>query len=255
MSLNNVIGIIPARYASTRFPGKPLVLIGDKPMVQWVYEQSAKALNHVYVATDDNRIYEAVKRFGGNAVMTSPDHQSGTDRCVEALDAIEKALGREFDVVINIQGDEPFIDPRLLITLQGSFSNPVAEIATLVKPLVEEFDLNDPNKCKVVFNMAMEAIYFSRAPIPYPRSQPSNEIATHHPYYQHVGIYAYRSKVLREIALLSPSRLELTESLEQLRWLENGYKIHVNIVEHASIGIDTPEDLARVIKNGLPTTT
>lgn len=247
-----ILGIIPARYASTRFPGKPLVDIGGKTMIQRVYEQASKALKNVYVATDDTRIFDAVIQFGGKAVMTSIDHQSGTDRCNEALTIIEKEEGKSYDVVINIQGDEPFINPDLLDTLAGCFKSSVTEIATLVKPLEEAVDLWDPNKPKVIFNPAYEALYFSRSPIPYLRQYPKEEWLQHHPFYLHIGLYAYRADVLREITNISPSRLELAESLEQLRWLENGYKITVRSVSYNSIGIDTPEDLNRMISKGIP---
>jgi 3-deoxy-manno-octulosonate cytidylyltransferase (CMP-KDO synthetase) len=252
MLQDSIVGIIPARYASTRFPGKPLVDIGGKPMIQKVYEQASKALSNVCVATDDDRIYKAVKHFGGRVVMTSPDHQSGTDRCTEALNILENEEQRTYDVVINIQGDEPFIDPELLTTLSGCFMSSVTEIATLVKPLKHEEDLLDPNKPKVIFNMAFEAIYFSRWPIPYLRQFPKEVWHARHPYFLHIGLYGYRSDILREITNLKPSDLEVAESLEQLRWIENGYKISVRSVDHDSIGIDTPEDLERIMSKGLP---
>lgn len=247
-----ILGIIPARYASSRFPGKPLVDIAGKSMIQRVYEQASKALTNVYVATDDSRIFEAVNQSGGKAVMTDVNHQSGTDRCNEALSIIEKKEGKTYDVVINIQGDEPFVDPHLLDTLAGCFKSSVTEIATLVKPLEEAHDLWDPNKPKVIFNPSYEALYFSRSAIPYLRQYPKEEWLQHNSYYLHIGLYAYRSDILREITLLPPSHLELAESLEQLRWLENGYKISVRAVEYNSIGIDTPEDLDRMLKKGVP---
>ncbi|ASB49488.1 3-deoxy-manno-octulosonate cytidylyltransferase [Alkalitalea saponilacus] len=251
MLLDSVLGIIPARYASTRFPGKPLVDIGGKPMIQRVYEQAAKILKHVYVATDDERIFDAVLSFNGKVVMTSPEHQSGTDRCTEALSLVESEEKRSYDVVINIQGDEPFIEPEILETLTGCFMSSMTEIATLVKPLKEAEDLFDSNKPKVVINPKYEAIYFSRSPIPYLRQYPQKEWHLKHPYFLHIGLYGYRSDILREITSLKPSSLELAESLEQLRWLENGYKISVRTVNHETIGIDTPEDLERVKKSGL----
>ena len=251
MKQESIIGIIPARYASTRFPGKPLADIGGKPMIQRVYEQASKALTNVYVATDDQRISEAVHNFGGKAIMTSPNHQSGTDRCTEALNLIEIKEKRSFDVVINIQGDEPFIEPDLLVTLAGCFMSSVTEIATLVKPLYKAEDLWDANKPKVIMNPKYEAIYFSRSPIPYLRQYPKEEWHLHHTFYMHIGLYGYRSDILREINNLKPSALELAESLEQLRWLENNYKISVRPTTHESIGIDTPEDLERVISSGL----
>ncbi len=247
----NILGIIPARYASTRFPGKPLIDIAGKTMIQRVYEQANKALTNVYVATDDSRIFKTVNQFGGKAVMTSINHQSGTDRCNEALSIIEKEEEKIYDVVINIQGDEPFVDPHLLDTLAGCFKSSATEIATLVKALEDTDDLWDPNKPKVVFNPSYEALYFSRSAIPYLRQYPKEEWLRHHPYYLHIGLYAYRSDILREITHLSPSQLELAESLEQLRWLENGYKIAVRTVEYNSIGVDTPDDLDRIIKKGI----
>jgi 3-deoxy-manno-octulosonate cytidylyltransferase (CMP-KDO synthetase) len=252
MNHTTILGIIPARYASTRFPGKPLVDIGGKSMIQRVCEQAQKVLTNVYVATDDDRIYNAVTQFGGKAVMTSPQHQSGTDRCNEALSIIEKKENRTFDIVINIQGDEPFIDPTLLETLAGCFRSSVTEIATLVKPLKEPEDLWDANKPKVIFNPSYEALYFSRSPIPYLRQYPKEEWTDKYQYYLHIGLYAYRSDILREITNLKPSNLEIAESLEQLRWLENGYKITVRLATHNSSGIDTPEDLERMLKKGLP---
>lgn len=248
----NILGIIPARFASTRFPGKPLVDIEGKSMIQRVYEQASKALKNVYVATDDTRIFEAVEAFGGKVVMTDVAHQSGTDRCNEALAVVEKQEERLYDVVINIQGDEPFIDPELLEVLAGCFKSSTTEIATLVKQLKEPDDLWDSNKPKVVFTPANEALYFSRSAVPFLRQHPKEEWTKHHSYYLHVGLYAYRSDILREITNLAPSNLELAESLEQLRWLENGYKIDVRTVEHDSIGIDTPEDLEWMIKKGIP---
>ncbi len=251
MRQESIIGIIPARYASTRFPGKPLADIGGKPMIQRVYEQASKALTNVYVATDDQRISKAVTHFGGKVIMTSPDHQSGTDRCTEALNLIEIEEKRSFDVVINIQGDEPFIEPDLLETLAGCFMSSMTEIATLVKPLKSAEDLWDANKPKVIMNPKYEALYFSRSPIPYLRQHPKEEWHLHHTFYLHIGLYGYRSDVLREITNLKPSALEMAESLEQLRWLENNYKISVRPTTHESIGIDTPEDLERVVRSGL----
>ncbi|MDG5800442.1 3-deoxy-manno-octulosonate cytidylyltransferase [Marinilabiliaceae bacterium ANBcel2] len=251
MLQDRLLGLIPARYASTRFPGKPLADIGGKPMIQRVYEQSSKALKHVYVATDDKRIYDAVKKFNGNVVMTSSNHTSGTDRCTEALHIVETQERRNYDVVLNIQGDEPFIEPALLQTLSGCFMSSITEIATLVKPLSSTDDLFDPNKPKVIFNPKYEAIYFSRSPIPFLREYNRDEWVKNHSYYQHIGLYGYRSDILREITSLKTSSLEKAESLEQLRWLENGYRISVRPVTHDSIGIDTPEDLKKAIESDL----
>lgn len=251
MQKDTILGLIPARYGSTRFPGKPLADIGGKPMIQRVYEQALQSLKYVYVATDDERIENAVKQFGGKVVMTAASHQSGTDRCTEALNKVEQAENKNFEVVINIQGDEPFINPELLDALSGCFLSSMTEIATLVKPLTHSEDLFNPNKPKVIFNPKYEAIYFSRSPIPYLRQYPQEEWARKYPYYLHIGLYGYRSDILREITNLSPSPLEKAESLEQLRWIENGYTISVRITDHDSISIDTPEDLQRVIQSGI----
>lgn len=246
------IGIIPARYASTRFPGKPLVDIGGKSMIQRVFDQASEALKHVYVATDDNRIYDAVKQFGGKAVFTSSEHKSGTDRCAEAIKKIESSENKKYDIVINIQGDEPFIQPLQIQKLMKCFSEKDTQIATLIKPFTEKDDIFNPNKVKVVINKNMDAIYFSRAAIPYIRNVEQKVHWTKfHQYYLHIGMYAFRRDILSELTILSPSGLEMAESLEQLRWLENGYKIKVDYTEHESIGIDTPEDLERIRRLGI----
>ena len=228
------IGIIPARYASTRFPGKPLAMLGGKTMIERVYTQVSKVLDHVVVATDDDRIMAAVEAFGGKAVMTSTEHRSGTDRCQEAY---LKNGGHE-DVIINIQGDEPFIQPDQLQAIMACFDDPTTDIATLVRP----FDANSP---KVVLDSQMRARYFSRSVIPFVRGHEREQWPALTQYYTHVGMYAYRANVLAEITRLPQSPLELAESLEQLRWLENGYTIKAGITTTATIGIDTPEDLAR----------
>lgn len=242
------IGIIPARYASTRFPGKPLADMKGKPMIQRVYEQVKGVLDAVCVATDDERIAAAVKAFGGQAVMTSDQHRSGTDRCYEAY---QKA-GSGYEVIINIQGDEPFIHPEQIETLKRCFDDPATEIATLVKPFDPNGDfestLFNPNSPKVVFNKRMEALYFSRSIIPYIRGEQYTEWLKTHTFYKHIGLYAYRAETLREITALPQSELEKAESLEQLRWLENGYRIKVGITHQETIGIDTPEDMARAIE-------
>lgn len=241
----NFAGIIPARFASTRFPGKPLVDIGGKSMIQRVYEQVSKVLNDVYVATDDERIYDAVVAFGGKVIMTSDQHRSGTDRCYEAY----TKLPAEFDVIINIQGDEPFIQPSQIEALKMCFEDETTQIATLVKPIaVSETDslLFNPNSPKVVLDKNNCALYFSRSPIPYRRGAEEKDWASLHTYYKHIGIYAYRTQVLAEITSLEPSILEMAESLEQLRWLENGYKIKVGFTDVETVGIDTPEDLEKV---------
>ena len=241
------IAIIPARYASTRFPGKPLADMGGKPMIQRVYEQVKRAVHDVLVATDDSRIFETVKAFGGKAVMTSTDHRSGTDRIQEAYSKI----GEDFDVVINVQGDEPFIQPEQIESLKECFDSTDVELATLVKPFKKEdgFDvLFNPNSPKVVINKKSEAIYFSRSIVPYIRDAHHTEWLDKHIFYKHIGMYAYRVDVLKEITQLPQSSLEKAESLEQLRWIENGYRIRVGYTDVETIGIDTPEDMERAIK-------
>lgn len=238
------IGIIPARYASSRFPGKPLAILGGKAVIQRVYEQVAGVLDETFVATDDPRIEAVVKAFGGNVVMTSAEHQSGTDRCYEAYTKI----GNGYEVVVNIQGDEPFIQPSQLEIIKKCFENNLTEIATLVKPFTIKDgweSLQNANSPKVVVNNKNEALYFSRSVIPYQRDNTAEKWLDHFIYYKHIGLYAYRADVLKEITGLSQSPLELAESLEQLRWLENGFKIKVGISEVETIGIDTPADLQR----------
>ncbi|WP_251620039.1 3-deoxy-manno-octulosonate cytidylyltransferase [Odoribacter lunatus] len=240
-----VLILIPARYASTRFPGKPLAEIGGRPMIQHVVEKALSVTDDVYVATDDRRISEKIEAFGGKAIMTSSDHRSGTDRCFEAYEKVIKEKHAEYDVVVNIQGDEPFIVPQQIRQLIQCFENQDVQIATLAKPFEDNEALFDSNKVKVVFSSRNTAIYFSRSPIPFARGLEKSEWLDATTYYKHIGMYAYRPSVLREITLLPPGKLEKIESLEQLRWLENGYTIAVGITEHESIGIDTPEDLER----------
>lgn len=238
------LAVIPARYASTRFPGKPLALIGDKPMIQHVYEQAKKAVEDVVVATDDKRIYDAVEAFGGKVLLTSDKHRSGTDRCFEAL----QKMSGEYDVLINIQGDEPFIQPEQIETLKACFTDPKTEIATLIKPFDKDAlwdDLSSPNTPKVVVNKRMEAMFFSRSVIPYLRGTDRTKWLKTHTYYKHIGLYAYKTNILAEITDLEPSALEKAENLEQLRWLENGYSIKVGITHQQTIGVDTPEDLEK----------
>jgi len=238
------IGIIPARYASTRFPAKPLAVLGGKPVIQRVYEQVSGIFDEAYVATDDERIEAAVKAFGGKVVMTSPNHKSGTDRCYEAFTKI----GGGYDVVVNIQGDEPFIQPSQLEAVKACFQDPTTQIATLVKPFTTDdgfVALENVNSPKVVVNANMNALYFSRSIIPYQRNADKQDWLAGHTYYKHIGLYAYRAEVLKEITSLPQSSLELAESLEQLRWLENGYTIKVGVTQVETIGIDTPEDLER----------
>jgi 3-deoxy-manno-octulosonate cytidylyltransferase (CMP-KDO synthetase) len=240
-------GIIPARYASTRFPGKPLVMIRDKTMVQRVYEQALKSLDIVYVATDDERILNAVLKFGGKAVMTSSQHQSGTDRCAEAIDVISKSTGNKIDIVLNIQGDEPFIKPEQLDQLKSCFSDKNVEIATLIRKTEPGEDIFDPNHPKVVLDNERNAIYFSRAAIPFYRDIRSSEWSQKHVFYKHLGLYAYRTETLKRITKLSRSTLEIAESLEQNRWIENGFRIRTAVTNWESISIDTPEDLKRAL--------
>lgn len=230
------LGIIPARYASTRFPGKPLVNINGKSMIQRVYEQAkkSKALFKVIVATDDERIFNHVKSFRGEVMMTSAKHRCGTDRCAEVSKKVKS------DVVINIQGDEPFINPKQIDLVAKCFSDKKVEIATLAKKCEDENELNSPNTIKVIFDKNKKAIYFSRHKIPYNRT--GSKII----YHKHIGIYAYRPAVLQQLTRLKSSPLELAESLEQLRWLENGYSVHVNLTQYESFSIDTPGDLERV---------
>ena len=238
------IGIIPARYASTRFPAKPLAMLGGKTVIQRVYEQVVGVLDEAYVATDDVRIEEAVKAFGGKVVMTSVNHKSGTDRCYEAYCKV----GNGYDIVVNIQGDEPFIQRSQLETIKSCFDDSSTQIATLVKPFTPEDGieaLENVNSPKVVVNQNMNALYFSRSIIPFQRNKDKKEWLEGHTYYKHIGLYAYRAAVLREITSLPQSSLELAESLEQLRWLENGYTIKVGISSVETIGIDTPQDLIR----------
>lgn len=239
-----VIAIIPARYASTRFPGKPLAMLGGKTVIQRVWEQVSRVINDVAVATDDRRIADAVEAFGGRAVMTSPDHRSGTDRCYEACCKI----GGEYDVVVNVQGDEPFIAPSQIRALAACFDDERTDIATLVKPFAPSDGieaLENPNSPKVVLDSESRAVYFSRSVIPYLRGVERSEWLARHTFYKHIGMYAFRREVLREVTSLPQSSLEKAESLEQLRWIENGYKIGVGITDVETVGIDTPEDLVR----------
>lgn len=235
------IGIIPARYASTRFPGKPLALLGGKPVIQHVYEKVAAVLEAAYVATDDERIYDAVKSFGGQVVMTRTDHKSGTDRIEEAIEKI----GGEWDVVVNVQGDEPFVAKSQLDTMCHCFDDPTTQIATLGKPFESMEAVQNPNSPKIVVDNMGFAMYFSRSVIPYVRGKEKSSWLTHYPFLKHLGIYAYRKDVLRQVTQLPQSSLEIAESLEQLRWLQNGFKIKVGTTDVETVGIDTPQDLER----------
>lgn len=244
MQALSFIAIIPARYASTRFPGKPLAMLGGKPIIERVYERVSQVFPSPIVATDDERIRQAVEAFGGRAVMTSPNHRSGTDRCFEAY----ITSGIKADVVVNVQGDEPFIAPDQLETIRTCFDDAETDIATLVKPFGPEAtidQIDNPNSPKVVVSDTDRALYFSRSVIPYLRGIERSEWPRHHTYLKHIGLYAYRAKTLREITALPQSQLELAESLEQLRWLQAGYRIKVGTTHTETIGIDTPDDLRR----------
>ena len=235
------IGIIPARYASTRFPGKPLAMLGGRTVIQRVYEQAAAVLEEAYVATDDERIFKAVEEFGGRVIMTRQDHKSGTDRIEEAAEKI----GTQADVIINIQGDEPFIQKSQIETLKSLFENSETQIGTLGKKFESIEAATNPNSPKIVTDKNGFALYFSRSVIPYIRGKEQTEWLQHFPFLKHLGLYAYRRDVLRQITQLPQSPLEMAESLEQLRWLENGYRIRVGLTDVETVGIDTPEDLRR----------
>ena len=235
------IGIIPARYASTRFPGKPLAMLGGRTVIQRVYEQATAILEEAYVATDDERIFQAVEQFGGRAIMTRADHKSGTDRIEEAAEKI----GTQADVIINIQGDEPFIQKSQIETLMHLFDEPSTQIGTLGKRFESIEAAMNPNSPKIVTDKRGFALYFSRSIIPYVRGKEQSEWLQHFPYLKHLGLYAYRREVLQEVTQLPQSPLEIAESLEQLRWLENGYRIRVGLTDVETVGIDTPEDLQR----------
>lgn len=240
------IGIIPARYASSRFPGKPLANMKGKPMIQRVYEQVSLVLDNVCVATDHPDIENAVKAFGGRVVRSLKEHPSGTDRCCEAY----HLLGGNEDVVINIQGDEPFIKPEQIRAIISCFDNPDTEIATLVRvfdPAEGWEALSNPNSPKVILTNRSEAIAFSRSVIPYLRNVDKEEWLARHTYYKHIGMYAFKAATLDAITRLPQSSLEMAESLEQMRWIENGYRIKVAVTTQETIGIDTPDDMARAI--------
>lgn len=239
-----IVGIIPARYASVRFPGKPLAMLGDKPMVQWVYEAVSGSVDYLCVATDDQRIFQAVKNFGGQVEMTSTEHPSGTDRCRQVVEELEKK-GIFADIVINIQGDEPLIRKEQIKELVSCFDQVETDIATLYAAFRKNEEPGNPNLVKVVVDKDSRAMYFSRSLIPFP-GKPGNE--THARYFKHIGLYGYRVATLKEICSLAPSSLELAESLEQLRWLENGYLIKARKTAFENIGIDTPDDLEKVIR-------
>jgi len=235
------IAVIPARYASTRFPGKPLAMLGGKTVIQRVCEQAVNVLPEVYVATDDERIFKAVEAFGGHAVMTRADHKSGTDRIQEA---VEKTC-TDADVIINIQGDEPFVQPSQIETLMHLFDDPETQIGTLGKRFETIEAVRNPNSPKIVTDRRGFALYFSRSVIPHIRGVETDEWMSFYPFLKHLGVYAYRREVLAKVTRLPQSPLEKAESLEQLRWLENGYRIRVGLTDVETVGIDTPEDLDR----------
>ena len=238
--------IIPARYQSSRFPGKPLAMLGGKPVIQRVYEQAVSVLSEAYVATDDERIFKVVEAFGGRAVMTRADHQSGTDRIEEAVEKLEeRGEDKEERVIINIQGDEPFVQPSQIETLCQLFDDPQTQIATLGKRFESMEAVMNPNSPKIVCDVNGFALYFSRSVIPFIRGIDSQEWLGRYPFLKHLGIYAYRREVLSEITRLPQSPLEKAESLEQLRWLQNGYRIRVGETTVETVGIDTPDDLRR----------
>lgn len=238
------LALIPARYASTRFPGKPLALIDGKPMIRHVYERCQAFFGpDCYVATDDERIRAAVEDFAGQVVMTADTHRSGTDRCREALDTIEAQTGQRFDVVVNIQGDEPFIATEHLELIRSCFDHSGTQIATLVKPFGQQEDIFDANKPKVVTDREGFALYFSRSVVPFLREVPQSSWPSAFPFLKHIGLYAYRAATLREITKLAATPLEKAESLEQLRWLENGYRIRTAVTQVESLSVDTPGDL------------
>jgi 3-deoxy-manno-octulosonate cytidylyltransferase (CMP-KDO synthetase) len=246
---NQFAAIIPARYASTRFPGKPLVRLGNKTMIQRVYEQAGKAVDMVYVATDDERILNAVRDFGGKAVLTSTDHFSGTDRCAEAVEKIMNETGQRVDIVINIQGDEPFISPEQINLLKSCFNDINVQIATLIRKTEPGEDIFNTNQVKVILDSEGNAIYFSRTAIPYYRGLDPAEWSEKHLFFKHLGLYAYTTEILKKITRLARSPLEIAESLEQNRWLENGLKIRTAVTDHESISIDTPDDLERALRH------
>jgi 3-deoxy-manno-octulosonate cytidylyltransferase (CMP-KDO synthetase) len=238
------IGIIPARYASSRFPGKPLADLGGKPMIQWVYENTLQSLENVVVATDHADIESAVQSFGGRVLMTSPDHMSGTDRCAEVLEILLEG-GESYDVALNIQGDEPFVRNTHLRLLTQAFNREGTQIVTLAKVIEDPRALFDPNVVKVIRGKSGNGLYFSRSPVPHLRDRPESEWYNGFKYLKHLGMYAYRTDVLSQITSLKPSPLESAEALEQLRWLEHGYSIKVFMTTEVSMGIDTPEDLEK----------
>ncbi|HBS11863.1 MAG TPA: 3-deoxy-manno-octulosonate cytidylyltransferase [Flavobacteriaceae bacterium] len=241
----NILGVIPARYGSTRLEGKPLLDICGKPMIQHVYEQTKKALKHVVVATDDQRIVKAVQDFGGEVVLTSPDHNTGTNRCLEAYRVFTKKNNLKFDIIVNIQGDEPLLAPRQISLLTSCFNDKNTRMATLVIP-VKETEKIFESGVFVVIDKLKNALYFSRSIIPFVRDADKKEWHKKHTFYKHIGMYAFKPRALMSFASLQQSPLEIAESLEQNRWLENGKKIKVEITKTQTMGVDTIEDLEKV---------
>ena len=245
----NMIALIPARYASTRFPGKPLADIHGKTMIQRVYEQASQVVEDVWVATDDKRIEQAVEHFGGRTVMTDAGHKSGTDRIREALDHIEEQTGKNFDIAINVQGDEPFIQPDQLQELIECFQQPDAQIATLIRSIEDTNEIFNENLPKAVTDRQGNALYFSRSPIPFIRNREKDQWLNHYPFMKHIGMYGYRTEILRKITRLPPSSLEIAESLEQNRWIEHGYRIKTAITRFINHPVDTPSDLEAILRS------
>ncbi len=243
-----IVGIIPARYNSTRFPGKPLADILGMTMIERVYQRASQGLKNVYVATDDKRIMDTVEKFGGKVIMTDAKHKTGTDRCYEALEKICKKENKDYDIVINIQGDEPFLHQEHLHNVIACFDDEKTEIATLIKAITDKHEVFNPNIPKVVIDNNFFALYFSRSPIPYIRNKRGDDWLEHHTFYKHIGIYAYRSHILSQITKENVSGLEKSESLEQLRWLENGFRIKTAITNFENIAVDTKEDLEKIKK-------
>lgn len=242
----NILGVIPARFGSQRLEGKPLVDICGKTMIQRVYEQASKVLEHLVVATDDQRIYDNVKSFGGRVVMTSSTHNTGTNRCLEAYEILQKESDIIFDFVINVQGDEPLLEPGQIKSLIKCFDDPTTELATLVMPVNSEADLFNESEVFVVFDKNKKALYFSRSVIPHVRGVHKTQWLKHHTYFKHLGMYGFKVESLKKFAHLEQTKLELTESLEQNRWLENGGVIKIEISQHDTIPVDTIDDLEKV---------
>jgi 3-deoxy-manno-octulosonate cytidylyltransferase (CMP-KDO synthetase) len=250
MSLN-ILGVIPARYASSRFPGKPLVMIDGKSMIMRVYEQTLKTtvLNRVIVSTDDERIFNHVKECGGEVMMTSETHVSGTSRIGEVVENLSFLGKCPYDVIVNIQGDEPFIDPSQIDLVVSLFNDRQVQIGTLIREIVNSEDLFNSNVVKVVVDNSGKVLYFSRSPIPFLRGVPQDKWIDHNTYFRHIGLYAYRSSILKPILNLPAAPPEQAESLEQLRWLYNGYSIHAAVTDIETVGIDVPEDLLKLTNN------